>query len=215
MLTVLRDINSPSPDPESLQQGVDDIRRQLGSAASHFDDDRVHQSAPMDLIDERLSEASRQITSGNLYFVRGALERAFEAVADCHSGDRRTRRAFSAQATSGLTPFQAAEFSYHTRDYDTALRRYRAFVESERTASGFATVNQRDRDLDRMLSITAQLLDAPGTGARLFAELAEGPSSLEETGRLRDWADALTWLAANRNSRQAPYGKNHIEEMSA
>ena len=32
----------------------------------------------MDLIDERLSEASRQITSGNLYFVRGALERAFE-----------------------------------------------------------------------------------------------------------------------------------------
>ena len=155
---------------------------------------------------------SRQV---NLFFVRGALERAFEACADCHSGDRRTRRAFCAQATSGLTPFQAAEFSYHTRDYDTALRRYRAFVESERTASGFATVNQRDRALDRMLTITAQLLDAPGTGARLFAELDEGPSLLEETGRLRDWADALTWLAANRNSRQAPYGKNHIEEMSA
>lgn len=125
LLLILPSLHADSVDREALRQNMLRLAQLLDQAQPHLqqapgDYSSTYQQ-PYDMLRESLAQAVEMTDVANLKFVKSSLTETFELCAACHTQDKQSRRILGISKIKSLDEFLAGEYSYLTRDYDSAL----------------------------------------------------------------------------------------------
>lgn len=179
-------------------------------SARHFEEeDTVGSRVTYDIMRKQLAEAIQLGERRNLSLMRRAVADAFSLCAACHTQDRRIKRAFGVSKIRELDEYLAAEFSWLTRDYASALTSFENYF------GGDARTAARDeRALERVLVITAEVFaDLPAAIDKLreFSKFIDADSRNRE--RIDAWIEVLSRLASQEDGLQSPLHKMTVDQL--
>lgn len=209
MLRMLPALYAEEPDRALVMEGLVKLDDLIGQAEPHFAKGQEGARVTYGLLGERLEDAIALGERRNINLMRGAVNDAFELCASCHTQDRKMKRAFGISKIRNLDEYLAGEFSYLTRDYESALTSFANYLKSdertlERDASAF----------DRVLVITAEVLADPLMASEVLAAMQK---QLDPEGSISryvtDWVRALGRLSADRGTLASPLDKKSVSEL--
>ena len=174
-------------DADEFRTEAATLKQYFDDAAAHFDDQPVGSQVTYEMLRERLEQVDRLSIDQSLISARNLLAESMELCASCHMQDQVSRPGFGISHVKHLDEFQAAEFSYLSRDYDSALASYRNFLNEEKTDS-----YQRSQALDRILSIVTEVVGDLTVANSVFSKLNLIGQS--EQYRVRQWQSVFTRL---------------------
>ena len=207
MLQLLPMINQKSPDMRVLNTEVGRLNNLFKAAGSHFEKAEITSQLNYFMISEQLALASDYAQENNLYSVKTTLAEAFQLCASCHTLDRHSRRAFGVSRLKDLDEFLAAEYSFLTRDYESALTSYKNYLSNVSD-----DYYRRALALDRILGITAGVYGDPALTRDTLRSLLPHLSPLSaEQVRVKDWVDVMIRLIRAPDDIQSP---THVKTMS-
>lgn len=175
-------------------------------ARPHIEDQPVGARVTYGLLNSRIDEAIALGDRRNLSLLRRSVSDAFELCASCHAQDGMSKRAFGVSRIRELDEYLAAEFSYLTRDYESALTSIDNYFDSGRER----TQVRDNLVLERLLAITGEIYADPALAA---AELRSVAPRISDRTRLRvtDWIDTFERLAeSGKGGLQSPLGQGSI-----
>ena len=178
MLRLLPMINQKAPEMELLNAEVAQLNALFAAAGSHFEEAEITSRLNYVMISEQLALAGDYAQDNNLYSVKTTLAEAFQLCASCHTLDRQSRRAFGVSRLKDLDEFLAAEYSFLTRDYESALTSYSNFLKNVSD-----DYYRRALALERVLGITAGVYGDPANPGYLACAPASSQSSQCRTGQ--------------------------------
>lgn len=174
-------------DADAFRNEAATLKQYFDAAGEHFGEQPVGSQVTYEILKERLDQVDRLSSDQSLISARNLLAESMELCASCHMQDQVSRRGFGISHVKHLNEFQAAEFSYLSRDYDSALASYRNFLEEEKADS-----YQRSQALDRILSIIAEVVGDLTMANSVLAEISLIDRS--EEFRVRQWQSVFTQL---------------------
>ncbi len=174
-------------------------------AENHFDDQPVSARITYDMLRERVDQVSRLSADNSIITARSLLSESLELCASCHAQDRKSRPGFGISRLRDLDEFQAAEFSFLSRDYASALTSYKNFLAAEVSDS-----YRRSLALDRILSITTEIYGDLDTGMQVLGEIRLISDS--EKIRVSSWQSVFRKLKG-QSSLVSPLAPENIKDM--
>jgi hypothetical protein len=172
---------------DDFSQEAVTLKRYFDQAGPHFADQPVDTRINYDMLKERLDQVNRLTSDRGLLSARNLLSESMELCASCHIRDGMAKPGFGISRVKHLSEYQAAEFSYLSRDYDSALASYRNFL-ADKNADPY----QRSQALDRMLSITAEVVGDLNVAGSVLKEVTLADQS--EAFRVKQWQSVFQKL---------------------
>lgn len=202
MLRMLPAAYSETPDRTLLLENLVRLEYLLKKAAPHFAETSEGTQVTLSLLQQRLAEAREFGTHQNSPMLQRNLSDAFALCATCHVQDRVTRRAFGISRISDLDEYLAVEYSFLTRDYDSAITSSQNyFRDGERSMKRDSIV------LQRILTTGVEVRrDFAFTDKQLSAVLPYLSESDYNLTRVKDWITVLTRLQTDKDTLQSPIG---------
>jgi hypothetical protein len=186
LLALIPVVNSREFDREAFIVNSTRMKNYLDQAGSHFESQPVNSRITYAMLSERLSEVNQLSNDNGILSARSLLSESVELCASCHAQDQKTRPGFGISRLRELDEFQAAEFSFLSRDYPSALVSYGNYLNQSPTDA-----YQRGLALDRVLSITTEIY-ADMDSAK---DVLTGLKLVSDAERMR----VASWLNAFRN----------------
>ncbi len=191
LLLILPSLHAESVDREALRQNMQRLGQLLDQAQPHLqqapgDYSRTYQQ-PYDMLRESLAQALEMTDVANLKFVKSSLTETFELCAACHTQDKQSRRILGISKIKALDEFLAGEYSYLTRDYESALVSFANVLDANAS-----TPDDRSKALNRILIIEVEVKADLGAGIQqleLLRGLGKGDGA--ELAQLGDWIEVL------------------------
>lgn len=207
MLRMLPALHEDAPDRTLLMENLVRLDYLFGQAEPHLTSRPAGSQVTFDLLNRRLDEALALGERRNIDLLRRSVAETFELCGACHSQDSVTRPAFGVSKIRALDEFLAAEFSYLTRDYESALTSAENYFEGE------MRTDERDQVmLERVLSIGGEIYADPtftvGQLTELLPELTGGSRQ-----RATDWIHVLNRLADEDSGLQSPLEQKSIRAL--
>ena len=214
LLLILPSLHAESVDREVLRQNMLRLEQLLDQAQPHLqqapgDYSSTYQQ-PYDMLRESLAQAVEMTGVANLKFVKSSLTQTFELCAACHTQDKQSRRILGISKIKSLDELLAAEYSYLTRDYDSALVSFANVLDDKNSTS-----NDRSKALDRILIIEVEVkadLDAGIQQLELLRGLGKGNDT--ELAQLGDWIEVLRQVQLAPKAA-SPLHKKSILDLDA
>lgn len=203
---LLPEIHDTATDPEAFFDELGQLKELLESAGPHFENQPKGTSVTYQALLEQIQEADTYRESQNLLMAKHLLSQSFEVCASCHMQDQRSRRELGISRFHDLNEFTVAEYSFMTRDYDSALASYRNVL-----AGDSAAQYQRLSAMERMLAIHLEIRgDIPGAIKDIAALRGKG----NEIPTLKHWRDAL--IALNEeNAALSPMTPDSVAALNS
>ncbi len=209
MLRMLPHLYEEDPDRVALQENLIRLDYLFNQAAPHLQQQTEGSRVTYELMQARLKDAIAMGERRNINLLRSAVSDAFELCSSCHTQDRKGKRAFGVSRIRELDEYSAAEFSFLTRDYESALTSFDNYFSSkERTTN---------RDLDaayRIMVIAAEVYADPAMArdqlAAIKPKLVEG-GTLDRT--VGEWISVFARLAADSGSLQSPRSMRSVQAL--
>jgi hypothetical protein len=200
MLRILPSVYEAHPDRILLVENLVRLDYLFNQAESHFGHEQVGARISYDLIQERLRDAIKLGERRNINLLKGVVKDTFAMCSTCHTQDKRIKRAFGISKIRELDEYLAAEFSFLTRDYESALTSFNNYFRGDHRT------DVRDREAsERLLVITAEVFGDPALGARTLKQLYPSlPGRSASGARIRDWAHVLERMSNDRGGLQSP-----------
>jgi hypothetical protein len=208
MLVLLPGLYSDNSSVEKLQQDIVVMADLLGEAEEHFVDSDPAVQATYNMLREHLIQTAGISANANLEMLRADLAESYTLCATCHNQDRKFLTSYGVSKIRDMDEFLAAEYSYITRDYDSALTSYNNTLNENIGSERIQKV------LDRMLVITLEVSADP----KLALESLSNARKLlavkdRDTEDLDEWLKVIERLASEPESIQSPFAADSIEEM--
>lgn len=200
MLRILPSVYDEHPDRILLLENLVRLDYLFKQAESHFEHEQVGAQITYELIQGRLSDAINLGERRNINLLKGVVKDTFAMCSTCHTQDKRIMRAFGISKIRALDEYLAAEFSFLTRDYESAMTSFNNYFRSE------DRTELRDREAsERLLVITAEVFGDPALGARTMKDLYPLlPERTSAGARVRDWAHVLEHMSNDSGGLQSP-----------
>ncbi|XOV86304.1 MAG: hypothetical protein ACFHX7_15200 [Pseudomonadota bacterium] len=200
MLRMLPHLYDEDPDRVALQENLIRLEYLFNQAAPHLQQQGEGSRVTFELMQARLKDAVAMGERRNINLLRSAVSDAFELCSSCHTQDKRGKRAFGVSRIRELDEYSAAEFSFLTRDYESALTSFDNYF------SGTDRTPRRDLDaMYRIMVIAAEVYADPALArdrlAAVRPKLVTG-STLDRTAAA--WTGIFSRLAAETDSLQSP-----------
>jgi soluble cytochrome b562 len=191
LLLILPVLHAENLDRAKLSQNMRHLAELLDQAQPHLQQatenySRTYQQ-PFEMLQESLAQAVDLAGGGNLNFVKSSLTETFELCAACHTQDKQSRRILGISKISVLDEFLAGEYSYLTRDYDSALVSFTNVLDDIKSSP-----NERSKALNRILIIEVEVkgdLEAGIDQFELLRGLGKGGEA--EQAQLGSWIEVL------------------------
>lgn len=198
MLRMLPALHEEAPDRTVLLENLVRLDYLFDEAEAHLTSRPVASQVTYDLIQRRLDEALEVGQRRNIDLLRRSIAETFELCGSCHSQDGVSRPAFGVSKIRELDEYLAADFSYLTRDYGSALTSIDNYFESdERTLS-------RDQVmLERVLSIGGEIYADPSFTAGALRNLLPDVSGRTKE-RVDAWIHVMERLDDEDSALQSP-----------
>ena len=151
-----------SDDDKHLKSEVTSMTSLLHKAGEHIGTDpgtRVNYQVLL----EQLQHATQRT---NTSMLKSDLRGAFAICASCHNQDKHFVRNYGISKLKGMDEFLAAEYSFMTRDYPSAVTSYRNYLESDPT-----DLTKIQVSLDRLLVIGLEIYADPELAANNLGAL--------------------------------------------
>lgn len=208
LLTLLPIVRGESFEPATFEKEAARMKHLFDQAGDHFDDQPIGSQITYEMFRDRLNQVSHYAEADSLFTAKAVLAESFELCASCHTQDQKSRRAFGISRIKQLDEFLAAEYSYLSRDYDSALTSYKNFLSAEKS-----DVYKRTQALDRILAITMEVHE-DATGARdMLTALGDSLISDTEKLRVKDWIGVLELIAKAPDESGSPLSPGNIDEL--
>ncbi len=202
LLPALHEIDT---EPEEFFDEVTELQALLEKAGPHFDNQPEGSQVTYQAVLEQIQEASTYRSSKNMMMAKHLLSQSFEMCASCHAQDQRSRRQLGVSRFHDLAEFTVAEYSYMTRDYDSALTSYRNVLTADDTAQ-----YQRLTAMERMLTIHLEIRgDIPGALEAFTAVRGQG----NEINTLNHWREALLRLSGE-DAKLSPLAPKTVSDLN-
>ncbi len=207
MLRMLPALHQESPDRKVLMENLVRLDYLFDKAEPHLTARQVNSRVTYNLIRRRLDESIALGGHRNLVSLRSSISETFELCASCHSQDGVAVAAFGVSKLRELDEFEAAEFSFLTRDYGAALTSIGNYLEGETREP------QRDQlAVERILAIGAEFYADPVFTANKLTEVL--PVLTGRTrDRVRDWISVFERIADDDSGLFSPFVPRDIPAM--
>ena len=211
MLRSFPTLHADQPDRELLLKNLVDLEHLFDKAAPHLTNGPEASAMTYEMLRQRLHEATSLGDSLNTGFLRNTMFQAFNRCASCHTQDQRMERASGISRLHDLTEYQAAEFSFLTRDYASSMTSFdRYFAGAERSDG------KDGNALDRTLVMTAEVYADPGLGAKKLKHyLTKLPKESPLAQRTQSWIDVLDRVKSDETSLLSPSQKTTVSKLDA
>ena len=205
LLTLMPIVQNRDFDAEKFELEAQRLHRYVQQAERHFDDQPVSARITYGMLKERIEEASRLSADSSMISARSLLSESLELCASCHAQDRKSRPGFGISRLRELDEFQAAEFSFLSRDYASALTSYKNFLTAEKSDG-----HRRSLALDRILSITTEIYGDLDAALQVLKEIR----LVSESEKIR----VTSWQSVFRNLKSqsplvSPLAPQDIRDM--
>ena len=128
LLALMPVVQNKDFDAGRFTKEAERLQVYVRQAEGHFDDQPVSARITYGMLKERIDEVSRLSAENSVITARSILSESLELCASCHAQDRKSRPGFGISRLRELDEFQAAEFSFLSRDYSSALISYKNFL---------------------------------------------------------------------------------------
>jgi cytochrome c553 len=166
-------------DQAALTEEVKRLQGYVHEAEPHFEDQPVTAHVTYDMLKDRIDEAASLAEQKSLLSAKSLLAESMELCASCHAQDRKSKLSFGVSRLRDLDEFQAAEFSFLSRDYESALVSYQAFLKTGKDEY------RRSQALDRILAITTEIYGDMDAANKVLNEV--NLISDSEKYRVKSW----------------------------
>jgi hypothetical protein len=156
LLTLMPIVRGESFEPEIFSREVKTMRRLAHEAEDHFVNQPIGSRITYDMFLTRIDDVDSYADSNSMITARSLLSETFELCGSCHTQDQKSRRAFGISKLHALDEVLAADYSYLSRDYESALTSYKNYLAAEKSDT-----YKRTQALDRVLAITTGVYDNP------------------------------------------------------
>ncbi|MEX1237910.1 MAG: hypothetical protein WD994_06550 [Pseudomonadales bacterium] len=209
MLRILPSLYSDDPDRTLVMENLIRLDYLFNQAEPHFVEEQEGAQVTFELLRERLRDAIQLGERHNINLMRSAVDDAFGLCASCHTQDRRIKRAFGVSKIRALDEYLAGEFSYLTRDYESALTSFTNYLESDKR-----TLVRDANAFDRALVITAEVLADPALARDILKSMLKHVDEGNVIHRhTTDWISALDRLATEPDALTSPLGKKSVDAL--
>lgn len=209
MLRILPSLYSEAPDRTLLLENLVRLEYLFKLMEPHFSGDQEGAQVSYALLRSRLRDAVELGERRNINLMRSSVIEAFSLCSSCHTQDKRMKRAFGVSRIRELDEYLAGEFSFLTRDYESALVHFENYLEGESR-----TARRDEQAIERVLVIAAEVFASPAkAGARLHAlgqDHLEGPLAR----RAENWSRTLARIGEEESSLQTPIGKPNANALT-
>ena len=208
LLVILPTLHADQVDPAVLQQQMLRLGQLLDQAQPHLVG--ANGAGPVNdtygltyaQLRANLAHATELVATQNLNFVQSSLAETFELCASCHTQDKQSRRILGISRLSQLDEFLAAEYSFLTRDYESARVSYTNVLQDRRSRP-----RDRQQALDRMLMLAVEVNSDLAVAT---AQLAP----LQYLGNAEEQAQVRSWLAVFDQIEQAAAADSPLQARS-
>ena len=205
LLTLMPIVQSAGMNQAEFTKEVLRLQRHVHEAESHFKDQPVTARISYEMLKERIDEVSQLSEEKSLITARSVLSESLELCASCHTRDRQSRLSFGISKLHDLDEFQAGEFSFLSRDYESALVSYKNFL-----ATDHKDAYRRSQALDRMLAVTTEIYGDMEAGSKILDDVVLVSES--EKYRVDAWQKLFSQLKDGQGLI-SPLAPENIAEM--
>ena len=192
LLTLLPAVQGGTLNREIFFREVGQLNSLLESAGPHFQQQPAGSLVTYQILKAQLDEVQGYADSLNLFTAKRVLSESFELCASCHKQDQLSRRELGISKFHDFDELTVAEYSYLTRDYESALVSYQNFLAEDQ-----ADAYQRIQALNRILSIQLEVRADPKAALKIIKGLQQTSTGhTAETALLNNWQQALERLAS-------------------
>jgi hypothetical protein len=190
---------------ETIANDVNTIVRLLGGAEPHFKQRAQTNRISYSVLINHLHDAQQAISNGNPRFARSLLKDTVTVCTSCHMQDDQQSILFRSQNREAFAnDYEYAEFSYLTRNYDSALRYYDRYINSPASLKPQTTVLSAAR---KILTIYTQVYNEPSGAISQFQQyLGKDDLPVFVKSSIQEWIKGLKELQSN--------GAAEVEEVT-
>jgi hypothetical protein len=208
MLVLLPELYSDDSSVENIQRDIVILADLLAEAEEHFVDSDPAVKATYSMLREQLNQTADFSAKANIEMLRADLAESYALCATCHNQDRKFVINYGVSKIRDMDEFIAAEYSYITRDYESALTSYNNSLKDSNDSERI------QKALDRMLVITLEVSADPQLALETLSSarkvLVAGNRDTED---LDEWLKVIERLALEPKSTQSPLTADSIEEI--
>lgn len=205
LLALIPIVQNKDLEQDRFRTEVRRLKGYIHQAENHFEDQPISARITYGMLRERIDNVASLSSDNSLITARSILSESMELCASCHTRDGKSRPGFGISRLHELDEFQAAEFSFLSRDYGSALTSYKNFLAADADDS-----YRRSLALDRVLAITTEIYGDFDTGSQVLKELKLVSDS--EKIRVASWQSVFSKLK-NQSSLASPMTPRNIQEM--
>lgn len=206
LLTLLPIVRGESFDRATFEKEAAKMAHLIDQAEDHFKDQPIGSQITYTMFRDRLDQVSDYADNNSLFTAKAILAESFELCASCHTQDQKSRRALGISKIKQLDEFLAAEYSYLSRDYESALTSYQNFLREEKEDN-----YRRTQALDRILAITMEVYGDTQSAKDMLSSLNASLVSETEKLRVNDWISVMTFI--DKGDKQSPLSAGGIDEL--
>ncbi len=177
-------------------------------AEPHISDDPGSR-ANYRMLQEQLDRSVQYAAPSRSHMLKSDLKDAFAICTSCHQQDKQFVRSYGISRFRKMDEFLAGEYSYMTRDYQSAMTSYKNFL-----ASGSKDNVRNQTALDHLLVITLEIHADPELARNTFeAVRSDLMDRHESTVEVEEWISAIAKLSYEPGDMQSPITRRDIVTM--